>query len=452
MLRRLGFVGRLMAIVFLSLIALWVVGVGWTYVSQTSSRPRIFLPLPKQAAAIVRLLESSDPKRRSDIVEATNSDSLTVTLSDTLPVTVPDQSRLPTVEWMVARYVDVLGDREIVASFPEAPGARLRRLWWGPSASVFNQPLKLAIQLETGGYVVFETHGELSRRLFGLPPGFWVGVLGALIGIAAIVAVAREARPLTELARAVSRFGDEATPVAISARGAPEIAKLIHAVNEMQARISALVKGRTMFFGAVSHDLKTYITRLRLRAETIPDEEQQTRAVRDLDDMTLLIDDALAVARSSIVSGQRETVNLVDLIKDDIDRRPKGSVELCVGREATEIPIGADVLAVRRLFANLVDNAIQFGTLCRVTLSTEGRFAIALVDDDGPGIPESERLAVLEPFYRLETSRSRATGGTGLGLAIAKEIVTAHGGTIRLDTSPLGGTRVRIELPSCATS
>jgi signal transduction histidine kinase len=448
MLRRLGFVGRLMAIVFLSLLALWVVGVGWTYVTQSTSQPRTFIPLPKQAAAIVRLLEASDEVRRTEVLKATNSDSLTVTLSETLPETVPDKSRLPAVEWLVARYVDVLGDREIVAAFRNAPGTRLRELWWGPSASVFNQPLTLAIQLETGGYVVFETHGELSRRLFGLPPGFWVGILGALIGVAAIVAVAREARPLTELARAVSRFGDEATPVAIEASGAPEIANLIVAVNEMQARIAALMKGRTMFFGAVSHDLKTYITRLRLRAEAISDEDQQTRAVRDLDDMTMLIDDALAVARSSIVSGQRELVDLVALIANDIDRRPAGSVELCVDRAGAPILVSADNLALRRLFDNLIDNALQFGTVCRVTLRKRDGTAVALIDDNGPGIPESERLAVLEPFYRLETSRSRSTGGTGLGLAIAKEIVTAHGGTIGLDTSPLGGTRACVELPS----
>lgn len=447
MLRRLGFVGRLIAIVFLSLLALWVVGVGWTYVSEVPSRPRMFLPLPKQAAAIVRLLETADANKRKDILEAANSDTLIVSLSDTLPVADSDKPRLPAIEWMVARYVDELGDREIVASLRDAPRG-LRALWWRPAAPAFTQPLRLAIELGTGGYVVFETHGELSRRLFGLPPGFWVGMLGALIGIAAIIAVAREARPLTELARGVSRFGDEATPVVIPPRGAPEIANLIAAVNEMQARISALMKGRVMFFGAVSHDLKTYITRLRLRAETIPDEGQQARTVRDLDEMTLLIEDALSVARSSIVSDRRDPVDLGAMIKDDIDRRHQSSIELSISPDAMPVMISADVSAMRRLFANLIDNALRFATSCRITLKKEGRIVIALVDDDGPGIPESERLAVLEPFYRLETSRSRETGGTGLGLTIAKEIVTAHAGTIGIEASPLGGTRVCVKLPA----
>lgn len=447
MLRRLGFVGRLIAIIFLSLLALWFVGVGWTYVSEAPSRPRMFLPLPKQAAAIVRLLEASDADRRKDILGATNSDTLTVSLSDTLPIADPERSRLPAIEWMVARYVDELGDREIVAYLADRPRG-FRALWWRSSASAFTQPLRLAIELGTGGYVVFETHGELSRRLFGLPPGFWVGMLGALIGIAAIVAVAREARPLTELARTVSRFGDEATPVVIPPRGAPEIANLIGAVNEMQARISALMKGRIMFFGAVSHDLKTYITRLRLRAETIPDEDQQARTVRDLDEMTQLIEDALAVARSSIVSDRRAPVDLGALIKDELDRRQQSSVELSISPDAMPVVISADASAIRRLFSNLVDNALRFATSCRITLKKEGCIVVALVDDDGPGIPESERLAVLEPFYRLETSRSRETGGTGLGLTIAKEIVNAHCGTIGIDAPPLGGTRVWVKLPA----
>ena len=174
--------------------------------------------------------------------------------------------------------------------------------------------------------MVFESKGDLSRRLFGLPPGFWVGALGSLVAIAALLAIYREARPLRELARAVSGFSGRVPPQPVRARGAPDIRKLIAAVNEMQARIAALVKGRTVLLGAISHDLKTYITRLRLRVEEIASDEHKEKAVRDLDDMTVLIDDALAVARGGTVSDRREAVDLGKIVADIVADSPPGRV------------------------------------------------------------------------------------------------------------------------------
>jgi signal transduction histidine kinase len=295
--------------------------------------------------------------------------------------------------------------------------------------------------------VLFETRGEIARRLFGLPPGFWMGALGSLIGIAAILAIMREARPLRELSAAVARFAGEAKPFAVRARGAPEIRNLITAVNDMQARIAALVKGRTVLIGAVSHDMKTYITRLRMRAEMLVEDGQRERAVRDLEDMTTLIDDALAVVRGSAVSDRHEMLDLVPLIQADAADRPQGVLEI-VRPEATPLLVNGDAAALRRLFGNLIDNALRFGRTCRVAVTRHGDFAAVLVDDDGPGIPPSERLAVFEPFYRLEPSRSRTTGGSGLGLAIAKQIVETHGGSIAVEASPLKGARLRVEIPA----
>lgn len=447
MLRRLGFAGRLMAIVLLSLLAVWILGVGWFYVMQEPKR-HLLLPLPKQAAAIVELLEATDPQQRGAILAAVNSDTLTVTLSATPPTVSPNGRRLTGVEWLVGHRVETFGDREVIALLDRPSAEDRRELRLGPFVRYADNGLRMAVSLKSGGYAVFETRGEFARRLFGFPPGFWMGALGSLIGITAILAVAREARPLAELARSVARFrGDEADPIAMQPRGAPEISKLIAAINEMQARIAALVRSRMMFFGAVSHDLKTYITRLRLRVETIPDDNQRERAVRDLDEMTALIDDALAVARSTAVSSRREPVDLAKLIRADVEERPANLVTLKVARDAVSVHLSGDAIALRRLFANLIDNALRFGKTCQVSMRCERGTAVILVDDDGPGIPAEERLAVLEPFYRLETSRSRATGGSGLGLAIAKEIVAAHGGTIAIGASPQGGARVRIELP-----
>lgn len=446
MLGRLGFTGRLMAIVLLALIALWALGAGWAYVSQAPGDSHALLPLTGQTKAIVEMLEAN-PERRSVLLEAVNSDVLNVTVIPERPAVASDVRRLVAIEWLIGRYVEALGTRDVIAIFEPSDTPWWRQVGLGRYGLYARRPLRLAISLKTGGYVLFETHGEIARRLFGLPPGFWMGALGSLIGIAAILAIMREARPLRELSAAVARFTGEAKPFAVRARGAPEIRNLITAVNDMQARIAALVKGRTVLIGAVSHDLKTYITRLRMRAEMLVEDGQRERAVRDLEDMTTLIDDALAVVRGGAVYDRREMLDLVPLIQADAADRPQGALEI-FRPEAPPLLVNGDAAALRRLFGNLIDNALRFGRTCRVTVTRHGDFAAVLVDDDGPGIPPSERLAVFEPFYRLEPSRSRTTGGSGLGLAIAKQIVETHGGSIAVEASPLKGARLRVEIPA----
>jgi signal transduction histidine kinase len=127
---------------------------------------------------------------------------------------------------------------------------------------------------------------------------------------------------------------------------------------------------------------------------------------------------------------------------------PDRPVRFCAAVDAKAVRIEGEPVALRRLFANLIDNALRFGTSCDIALARCGEHLCVSVDDDGPGTPASERQAVLEPFYRLEPSRSRATGGSGLGLAIVKQIAEAHGGSIAIDASPLGGARVTITLPA----
>jgi signal transduction histidine kinase len=305
--------------------------------------------------------------------------------------------------------------------------------------------LRIAVALNGGGYAVFETHGEISRRIFGLPPGFWIGVLGSLVGIAALFAVWREARPLKALSQAVARFASDGEPHRVPLRGAPELRRLIEAVNRMQERIATLLKGRSVLLGAVSHDLKTYITRLKLRAEMIEDLDQRARAARDLDEMTALIEDALAVARGTAAHDRVCVIDLAELLRTTCLDHP--SVRLIVPSGSVEIE--GDPVAMRRLFDNLLDNAMRYGG-GRATVDVTPNVAgwRITVDDHGPGIPEKERELAFEPFYRRETSRSRETGGSGLGLAIVRQIVELHGGTIKLGEAPSGGLRVSIELPS----
>lgn len=445
MLGRLGIVARLSAILMLALLALWALGAGFSYVTRVPVVPLPgALPLPHQVAAVIELLETSDDNRRKTVLAAASSDTLSIALSDTPPEVPPEVRRLKAVEWLVGRYVGTLKDREVIATLDASDVRGAENLDAGRFWRLARQPLRLAVGLKGGGYAVFETRGEISRRLFGLPPGFWLGALGSLVGIAAIVAVWREARPLQDLSKAVSRFSGDGQPTRVAARGAPELRRLIEEVNRMQERITTLLKGRTILLGAVSHDLKTYITRLKLRVEMIVDPEQQARAERDLDDMTVLIEDALAVARGTTVRDRMGLVDLGDILRTICAEHPN----ITLGVHARELFLDGDPVALRRLFTNLIENAIRYGGgRPTVSASENGKHLRVIVDDDGPGIPANERELVFEPFYRRESSRNRETGGSGLGLAIAKQIVELHDGSIDLADAPARGLRVIVNLP-----
>jgi signal transduction histidine kinase len=447
MLGRLGFSGRLVAIVLLAFLAIQAIAAGIGYVARKrATAGEALMLLPERTAAIVDILESTPRDQHKALLKALSSESLSVAVSEVRPAFDPDAQRLPAVEWVVSQHLSEVGRKEVVASITPEPGRRWLRIgrYW-PASRV---PLHIAIALEGGGYAVFETRGDIAPRVFGLPPGFFIGALGALVGIAALLAIWREARPLRALAASVTRFSGDSVPDPVPARGAPEIRRLITAVNDMQARIATLVKSRTVLLGAISHDLKTYITRLRLRAESVEDSDQRNRTVRDLDDMAALLDDALAVARGTSVSERRESVDLGKLVASQIGERSAGRIAFHIGARTGDSTVLGDPVALRRLVANIVDNALRYASSADIAIASIDGTVELLVDDDGPGIPEAERSLVFEPFYRLEASRNRATGGSGLGLAIARQIVEAHGGTIAIETAPSGGTRVLIRFPA----
>ena len=449
MLGRLGFAGRMMAIVLLALLAIMAIGTGVGYVARKRAHiDATPMLLPERAAAIVEVLETTPPARRATALKAVSSDDLTVSYRDGPPPRDSGLQRLPAVERVIGQYFMEVGGRDVIAMLAPERVARWRQLRLGQYWLTSREPLKVAIGLSTGGYAVLESRGDIGPRIWGLPPGFTIGALGALVGLAAIFAIMREARPLRRLAGSVSRFAASAEPNPVPSRGAPEIRRLIGAVNDMQERIAGLVKGRTVLLGAISHDLKTYITRLRLRVEHIPDAGQQERAVRDLDDMTALIEDALALARGASVSERRDVVDVAALLAEEVGTRKTAQLSLRNAGKSECAKIAGDTVALRRLFANLIDNALRYGKTVEVGVESTGDETAVVIDDDGPGIPALERAAVFEPFYRVDPSRSRETGGAGLGLAIARAIVEVHGGRIGAEASPLGGARIRVVLPS----
>jgi len=258
--------------------------------------------------------------------------------------------------------------------------------------------------------------------------------------------VRRITRPLSEIALAAERLGRDVQAPPLPERGASEVRRAAQAFNRMQTRLRGLIDGRTRMLAAISHDLRTPITRLRLRAELIDDEEQREKTLADLSEMEKMIASTLAFARDDAQTEPRETVDLASLLQSVCDDLSDAGRD-CTFEEALPTPYVCRPLALRRALTNLVENAVAYGARARAALIKEVSRIVIRIDDDGPGIPEAELGQVFEPFYRLERSRSRETGGTGIGLCVVQSVAQAHGGEVRLSNRPEGGLRAELILP-----
>ena len=235
-----------------------------------------------------------------------------------------------------------------------------------------------------------------------------------------------------------------------SRRSAPEIRAVLTAFNRLQSRLGGMLQARMALIGGISHDVRTFATRLRLRIDSIPDAAERQRAVADIDDMIRLLDDAVVSSRSGAGELSQEMVELAGLVAEEVeDRRIAGAnVDWAPGAGTSDVVVLGDRLALRRITANLVGNALKYGHVAHVRLKIEGDRVVLTVDDEGPGIPQQAREFILQPFSRLEASRSRATGGAGLGLSIVRGLVEAHGGAVTIGDAPGGGCRVTVSLPT----
>lgn len=266
-----------------------------------------------------------------------------------------------------------------------------------------------------------------------------VGLLAALIARMTM-------RPLKRLAQAATELGNDIERPPLAERGALEIRQAAAAFNAMQSRIRHHIKQRAHILGAITHDLQTPLTRLRLRLEKVEDAELREKLINDLSAMQSMVREGLDLARSMDSAEPPQPLDLDSLI-DSVctDATDAGQPVTIDGK--TRASLLARPLALRRCLTNLIDNAVKYGQYAHVTAERDGAFAIIRIKDGGPGIPESELEKVFDPFYRLENSRSRDTGGTGLGLTIARNIAEQHGGTIRLQNRPEGGLEVILSLP-----
>lgn len=311
----------------------------------------------------------------------------------------------------------------------------------------------VAITLRDGGRLNLAWQHRKEPR--GEPPGppprptlpwlllVFVGCLGILAWIVARMAT----RPLERLAIAATELGRDIERAPLPESGSTEVRRAAIAFNAMQGQLRRYIQERTQMLAAITHDLQTPLTRIRLRLEKVSDPELQTRLIEDLSAVQSMIRDGLDLARSMNSAETRQRINL-DSLLDSVcaDAADAGQQVTFAGH--TGAAVIAQPLALRRCIDNLIDNAVKYGGDAEITAAMEINHVVVQVRDHGPGIPDDMLDKVFEPFYRLEGSRSRDTGGTGIGLTIARNIAEKHGGTLSLDNHPDGGVEARLKLPT----
>jgi signal transduction histidine kinase len=279
-------------------------------------------------------------------------------------------------------------------------------------------------------------HGTvLSTTLMAL------GVIGF-----AIVLVRWMTRPLRTFADAAQRLYRGADHAPVPEEGPREVRELATAFNEMQGRIKRLIDDRTEALAAVSHDLKTPLTRLRLKSEAIEDQAMAATIRADLAEMEEMLDQTLAYLSGATAHEPMRALDLAALVQTLADEAADAGGQVEVGG-LPRLTVEGRPLALRRALGNLIGNAVKYGERALVRVEAQGHAALVVIEDHGPGIAPADIERAFQPFQRLEPSRNRQTGGFGLGLAIARSIIDGHGGTIALGNRPEGGLSVRVTLP-----
>jgi signal transduction histidine kinase len=306
-------------------------------------------------------------------------------------------------------------------------------------------PFQVGVHRADGKWLIVQPKPTFRPTPWQQTTFLWLVLSTLALSPIAYLFARRLASPIAQFAAAAERLGRDPHAPPLVIRGPAEIAVAVGAFNDMQERLARYVDDRTAMIGAVAHDLRTPLTRLRFRAEAAP-EELRVKMAADIGEMEAMISGTLAFVRDASQPSTRTRLELSSLLESLADELSETGHDVVVER-AERIVIDGDLLGLRRLFNNLLDNAVKFGGRARVRVFVDQNSALVEIDDDGCGLPPAELEQVFEPFYRHEASRSRETGGIGLGLAVARSVARAHGGDAALENRAGGGMTARVRLP-----
>jgi signal transduction histidine kinase len=418
----------------------------------------------QRIADIVRLLETLSPAERRRIVAVLNAPPLAISL-DRGPLAAGEQdpekrARGALFEAMLLRFLR--DGRPIVVAVAEGapivPGAMrgfkgpdMHRAWMpqmaaGQFSAQAGFSFLAQVRLQDGALVTFES--RLAQETASWPYRLLLSLAVLLAAVVAVslVAVRWATRPLNALADAAGELGKDINRPPLPEKGPEEVKRAAQAFNTMQARLIGYIRERTALLAAMSHDLKTPVTRLRLRSELLEDPQVRAKFTKDLDEMESMVGATLDFLRG-LENGEPvkpvDIMALLESLQADL-LETGGNIEIT---GAALKPYRGNPQALKRCLGNLIENAVKYGKSARVVVDDNDARLEIRIQDEGPGLPQSELEKVFEPFYRVEGSRSRETGGTGLGLTIAKSIAETHGGQLSLQNRVGGGLEARLTLP-----
>jgi signal transduction histidine kinase len=418
--------------------------------------------LAQQISDIVKLLETLPPPERRRVVAVFNAPPLAVSL-DRPPLR--DDAAAGESDFRRSMFATVLryalgeGAKIVIASAPggatlERPGPPHMRMMQprgpgGPGAFAGAAFFVVQIALRDGTLVTFDSHVSPQEAAAPWRLGLTLLVLLGTVIVLSLVAVRWITRPLSVLAGAAQDLGENINRPPLAETGPVEVRRAARAFNTMQERLARFIADRTRILTAMSHDLKTPITRMRLRAEALEDDALRGRFVHDLQEMEAMVTQTLEFMRDTSAAEPVQRVDLNALLAGLRGDYADMGTTIVIEGEALQ-PLPARPVALRRCLANLLDNAIRYGGGATVRIADGARQIVLRVLDDGPGMTEEELAKAFEPFYRGETSRSRETGGTGLGLGIARNVARAHGGELVLRNRAPRGLEAVLTLPRSA--
>ena len=404
----------------------------------------------ERAGSMANALSTLDTQDREAALEGYHAPGFRVWISDTAPD--PDVDAWRHAETVIAAGLDAAQpehlDDLILHALDGRPGAfdgdpdALSAEDWQPGFYA----LMVGFPLDNGGWVVAVAPARPTATRPGSLALFLLGMSVVAVVVIALFVAHRMVKPLRALAAAAERLRVDLDAPPLDEGGSQEVRRAVEAFNAMQDQLRRVIDDRSVMVAALSHDLRTIITRLRLRAEEIDDEVQREKAFRDLADMEVMLTEALDAARGEAKREERQKVDIASLVHSLVDDLADAGEEVSYAGP-DRLATSCRPVALRRAMANLIQNGLRYAGSAEVSLAADDTEITLEVADRGPGIPKDRREAMLRPFMRGDPSRNRETGGTGLGLAVTRSILRAHGGDVAFDDREGGGLIVRAAWP-----
>jgi signal transduction histidine kinase len=454
--------GQTLLVLVAGLIVSLLVG-SWIYTLDREQAVRAVggFSAAQRITNLAKLVQDTPREWRERIVVGLSDQTFRVSLSAQAPAFSPDDQEGAVAEAIKEFLIDQLSlapgqQPRVSASVPDTVlfGGPHPMMGRGPMMHGFRgfggfggfRDLQVAVPLPDGQWLSFATALPESGSSFSRQFLLSMGIMAMVILAASIWAVRRVTAPLAAVSAAAERLGNDLNASPMPETGTIETRQASRAFNTMQARLRNLIENRTRMLAAISHDLRTPLTLLRLRAENVENPQERDKMLATIAEMDSMVGVTLQYARDEATSEIRRPTDIAALVQSIVDDMADAGMP--VKMEPVE-PIVYDCRpnALKRAIRNLLDNAVKYGKAASVTIQTAPKAIEIVVDDEGSGIPEQELSRVFDPFYRLEESRNRETGGVGLGLAIAQSIVQAHRGELLLSNRPTAGLRARVVLP-----